>query len=87
MTLNELRSAFQAILEIEQADNIDWLKVALLCRRTLDRLKRDGAPDYTDDFVYVFLEDPALRQADQEYAQVQRERLSNWLVGSEVISR
>ena len=87
MTLNELRSALRIILEAEQAPDVDWPKVEDLCRRTLGALKRQPAPDYTDDFVYVFLDDPKLRQADNEYAQVQRERLRNWLEGSEIISR
>lgn len=87
MTLSELRVALQAILEAEQAPEVDWSKVESLCRRTLARLNAEGAPDYTDDFVYVFLDDPKLRQADAEYAHVQHERLRNWLEGSEVISR
>lgn len=87
MTLKELRSALQAILEAEQAANVDWHKIERLCRRTLGHLNREPAPDYTDDFVRVFLEDPKLRQEDGDYAQVQRERLRNWLEGSEIISR
>jgi hypothetical protein len=87
MTLNELRSALQAILGAERADDVDWPKVKSLCTRTLGQLKGQPAPDYTDDFVYVFLEDPKFRQEDEDYAQVQRERLRNWLEGSEIISR
>ena len=87
MTLNELRAALHGVLEAEQAPEVDWPKVESLCRRTLARLKAEGAPDYTDDFVYVFLDDAKLRQADAEYALVQHERLKNWLEGSEVISR
>jgi hypothetical protein len=87
MTLNELRSALEAILKAEQAADVDWPRVQGLCRRTLGRLNRQSAPDYIDDFVYVFLADPELRQEDGEYAQVQRERLRNWLEGSEIISR
>ena len=87
MTLNELRSALQAILDAEQSPDVDWPKVERLCARILGRLKGQPAPDYTDEFVYVFLEDPKLRQEDAEYAQVQRERLRNWLEGSEIISR
>jgi hypothetical protein len=87
MTLNELRSALQAILDAEQATDVDWPKVEKLCMRTLGHLKGKPAPDYTDDFVYVFLEDPKFRQDDKEYAKVQRKRLRNWLEGSEIISR
>ena len=87
MTLNELRSALQAILDAEQAADVDWPKVENLCTRTFGQLKGQPAPDYTDDFVYVFLEDPKFRQEDEDYAQVQRERLRNWLEGSEIISR
>lgn len=87
MTLNELRSALQAILDAEQAAHVDWPKVENLCARTLGQLKGQPAPDYTDEFVYVFLEDPKFRQEDEDYAQVQRERLRNWLRGSEIISR
>lgn len=87
MTLNELRSALQAILDAEQAPDVDWSKVEGLCRRTLGRLNQHPAPDYTDDFVYVFLDDPELRREDEGYARVQRERLRNWLEGSQIISR
>ena len=87
MTLNELRSALQAILEAEQAADVDWAKVDVLCRQTRGRLQRQPAPDYTDDFVFVFLDDADLRREDEEYAQVQRERLRNWLEGSAIISR
>ena len=47
MTLSELRVALQAILEAEQAPEVDWSKVESLCRRTLARLNAEGAPDYT----------------------------------------
>ena len=87
MTLNELRSTLQAILEAEEGPDVDWLRVERLCNRTLGALKRRPAPDYTDDFVHVYLEDPKLRQDDRDYAQVQHERLRNWLEGSEIISR
>ena len=87
MTFNELRSALRAILEAEQATNVDWSEVEELCRRSAKRLNREPAPDYTDDFVYVFLDDPRLRQQDAEYAKLQHERLTNWLEGSEIISR
>ena len=87
MTLNELRSTLHAILEAEEGPHVDWLRVQRLCNRALGALKRQPAPDYTDDFVYVYLEDPQLRQDDRDYARVQRERLRNWLEGSEIISR
>jgi hypothetical protein len=87
MTLNELRSALQAILEAEQVADVDWPRVETLCRQTLYKLNRQPAPDYTDDFVYVFLDDARLRQEDADYARIQRERLRNWLEGSEIISR
>ena len=58
MTLKELRSALQAILEAEQAANVDWHKIERLCRRTLGHLNREPAPDYTDDFVRVFSKIP-----------------------------
>jgi hypothetical protein len=87
MTLKELQSALRAILEAERADRVDWVEVQALCRRTRDRLQQESPPDYTDEFVYVFLDDARLRQEDEDYAQVQRERLANWLDGSEIISR
>jgi len=40
MTLNELRSTLQAILEAEQAPNVDWAEVKRLCDRALNDLKR-----------------------------------------------
>ena len=87
MTLDELRSALEAILEAEEAADVDWANVEDLCRRTRATVAPQSAPDYTDDIVYVFLDDPKLRQEDPEYARVQRERLRNWLEGSKFISR
>jgi hypothetical protein len=87
MTLNELRSTLQAILEAEQAPHVDWAEVKRLCDRALNDLKRQDEPDYTDEFVHVFLEDPQLRQEDRDYARLQHDRLRNWLEGSEIIAR
>jgi hypothetical protein len=87
MTLNELRSSLQAILEAEQQADVDWPRAELLCRRLRDRLLRETPPDYTDDFVHVFLDDAQLRREDRQYAQVQHERLRNWLAGSAIIAR
>ena len=87
MTLNELQSALQAILAVEEAPEVDWPEVNRLCSRVLRTLRRETAPDYTDEFVYVYLEDAQLREHDGDYARIQRERLRNWLEGSEIISR
>ena len=87
MTLKELRSTLQGILEAEEATEVDWLRVDRLCNRTLGALKRQPAPDYTDDFVYVYLEDPQLRRKDPDDSRIQHQRLRNWLLGSEMISR
>ena len=87
MTLNQLRSALQAILDLEQSADVDWKKVETRCRQTRSDLQRDGPPDYTDEFVFVFLDDAELRRADHEYAQLQHERLRNWLEGAEIIAR
>jgi len=87
MTLNELRSTLQAILDAEQSAGVDWKKVEARCQQIRCELQREGAPDYTDEFVYVFLDDAELRHADHEYAQVQHQRLSNWLDGSEILAR
>jgi hypothetical protein len=87
MTLNELRSSLQAILKVEQQPDVDWRRAEMLCRKVRDRLRRETPPDYTDDFVPVFLNDAQLRQEDRQYAQVQHERLRNWLEGSEIVSR
>lgn len=87
MTLKELSSTLHAILEAEEAVEVDWRRVERLCDRTLRALKRQPPPDYTDDFVYVYLEDPQLRRDDRDYARIQHERLRNWLAGSEIISR
>jgi len=87
MTLNELRSVLQTILDDEQSPDVDWTKIETRCRQVLGRLQRQGAPDYIDDFVYVFFDDAELRHADHEYAKVQHERLRNWLEGSEIIAR
>jgi len=87
MTLKELSAALQRILEAEQSPNADWPEVEKRCHRTLGLLKSHPAPDYTDEIVYVFLDDARLRRDDADYARVQRERLRNWLDGSEKISR
>lgn len=71
----------------EENADVNWLEVKRLCSRTLKTLKEQPAPDYTDQFVYVYLEDPELRQEDPDYARVQRERLRNWFEGSRIISR
>jgi hypothetical protein len=39
----------------------------------------EPAPDYPYDTVYHFLDDPDVRQKDEGYARVQRERLKAWL--------
>jgi len=87
MTLNQLRTALQAVLEAEQSADVDWTKVEAQCRQIRSRLQQQGPPDYTDDIVTVFLDDAELRRADREYAQVQHERLRNWLKGSEILAR
>ena len=87
MTLNELRSAMEAILDAEQAADVDWDTSEKLCRATKARLRSQPAPDYTDDLVHVFLDDANLRRDDADYARIQHERLRNWLEGSEIIAR
>ena len=87
MTLPELRAALQRILDAEQSADVDWSEVEKRCRRTLALLKSQPAPDYTDDIVFVFLDDAGLRRDDRGYARVQHERLQNWLDGSDIISR
>lgn len=87
MTLNELRSSLRTILEVEQQVDVDWPRAEMLCGKVRDRLRRETPPDYSDDFVPVFLDDAQLRQDDRQYAQVQHERLRNWLEGSEILSR
>jgi len=87
MTLNELRISLRAILDLEQAADVDWKRAAAQCRQIRSRLQQQGAPDYTDEFVAVFLDDAELRRADQEYAEVQHQRLKNWLEGAEILAR
>jgi len=87
MTLNVLRAGLQSILKAEESADVDWKKVEAQCRQIRSRLQQLGAPDYTDDFVTVFLEDAELRRADPEYAEVQHQRLRNWLDGSEILAR
>ena len=87
MTLKELSAALQRILETEQSAEVDWDEVEKRCLRTLKLLKNQDPPDYTDEIVYVFLEDARLRRADADYASIQHERLKNWLDGSKIISR
>jgi hypothetical protein len=74
-------------LKAESAHGADWVEVQALCKQTRHRLQQDPPPDHTDDFVRVFLDDVLLREEDEDYAQVQRERLSNWLEGSAILSR
>ncbi len=87
MTLQELSAALYRIMDVEQSPNVDWQDVEKRCQQTLSLLKADPATDYTDDIVYVFLDDTKLRRDDADYAGVQYERLRNWLHGSEIISR
>lgn len=87
MTLKELSAALRRILEAEQSPDVDWSEVEKRCQRTLGLLKSLPAPHYTDEIVYVFLDDAKLRRDDADYARVQHERLKNWLDGSEIISR
>ena len=87
MTLDELSAALQRILDAEQAQDVNWADVEKRCHRTLGLLKAQTAPDYTDDIVWVFLEDAALRRNDADYARIQHERLRNWLDGSRIIAR
>lgn len=40
------------------------------CQRTLNRLKAGPMPEYTEEIVYVFLNDNKLRRDDADYARV-----------------
>lgn len=87
MNLKQLSAALHRILEVEQTPDVDWSQVAKRCHRTLVLLKSQPAPDYTDEIVYVFLDDAKLRRDDAAYARVQHQRLRNWLEGAEIMSR
>ena len=79
MTLDELKSSLASILAAEEHAQIDWTTVDSLCDEVLRRLNCEPAPDYPLDVVYHFLDDPDVRRKDASYAQVQRERLKEWL--------
>jgi hypothetical protein len=79
MTRTELRANLRAILTAEEHAEVDWQAVEDLCLETLKRLNTEPAPDYPYDTVYHFLDDPDVRQKDQGYARVQRDRLRAWL--------
>ena len=79
MTLDELKSKLAAILVAEEQPQVDWIAVEGLCDEVLRRLNYESAPDYPYDVVYHFLDDPDVRQKDARYAQVQRNRLREWL--------
>jgi hypothetical protein len=79
MTGTELRANLRAILMAEEQPKVEWQTVENLCLETLERLNTEPAPDYPYDTVYHFLDDPDVRQKDEGYARVQRERLKAWL--------
>lgn len=79
MTGTELRASLTVILAAEEQPEVDWQEVESLCLQTLERLNTEPAPDYPYDTVYHFLDDPDVRQKDEGYARVQRERLRSWL--------
>jgi hypothetical protein len=79
MTGTELRANLRAILDAEEQPEIDWQIVEDLCLETIGRLNSETAPDYRYDTVYHFLDDPDVRQKDDGYARVQRDRLRTWL--------
>jgi hypothetical protein len=79
MTGTELRANLRAILIAEEQRKVDWQTLENLCLETLGRLNTEAAPDYPYDTVYHFLDDPDVRQKDEQYARVQRERLKAWL--------
>jgi len=80
MTLDELKSSLASILAAEEQAQINWTTVNSLCDEVVRRLNCEPAPDYPFDVVYHFLDDPDVRRKDASYAQVQRERLKEWLV-------
>ena len=67
------------MLELEAQSHVDWQAVETLADQTLARLNSEPAPDYPYDTVYHFLDDTDVRQKDERYAGVQRERLRSWL--------
>jgi hypothetical protein len=77
--LAELKPSLSAMLELEGQPNVDWQSVEELSDQTLARLNSEPAPDYPYDTVYHFLDDTDVRQKDERYAQVQRDRLRSWL--------
>ena len=79
MTGTELRACLTEILAAEQRPHVDWPAVEKLCMDTIERLNTETAPDYPYDTVYHFLDDPDVRQKDDGYARVQRQRLREWL--------
>jgi hypothetical protein len=83
MTVEELRSALQTILDEEHRPNIDWPLVEDLCLGTIKRLvSEDPPPDYPYDVVFHFLDDPDVRQKNGRYAEVQRQRVNAWLLAN-----
>ena len=79
MTREELRTELAAILALEEQSPTDWREVEARCLRTIERLNTEAKPSYQHEVVYHFLDDPDVRQKDDEYAVGQRERLRQWL--------
>ena len=79
MTQKELRDALGTILEEESRTEIDWSYVRGLCLDVIGRLNTESEPNFPHDVVYHFLDDPDVRQKDDQYGQMQRARLREWL--------
>jgi hypothetical protein len=79
MTGTELKASLRTILLAEEQSDTDWLAVEKQCLATLERLNTETAPAYPYDVVYHFLDDADVRQKDEAYARVQRDRLRTWL--------
>jgi len=80
MKAEELRSALQTILDAEERADVDWALVEELCLGAIKRLvTEEPPPDYPYDIVFHFLDDPDVRQKDERYAEVQRQRVRAWL--------
>ncbi len=57
----------------------DWEQVETRSLRVISRLSNEEEPAYPHDVVYHFLDDADVRRKSPRYAEVQRERLWEWL--------
>lgn len=78
MTNEDLKSHLSAILAHEEAKDVDWSKVELLCQ-SLRRLLNDEGPADHPSVVDEYLSSVRQRREDPVFAHAQRTKLLSFL--------